>query len=54
MTTSPKSAVAYPSAPLDLRHPPTLNAPPNVLRLLGTSGTYLGGLLLCIAVLSSA
>jgi uncharacterized membrane protein YecN with MAPEG domain len=31
---------------------PTLDARPNVFRLIGAPGTYLGGLLLCLAILA--
>lgn len=33
---------------------PTLDASPNVFRLFGAPGTYLGGLLLCLAILTKA
>lgn len=32
---------------------PTLDSPPNVLRLVGTTGTYLGGVVLCLLALAS-
>jgi uncharacterized membrane protein YecN with MAPEG domain len=32
---------------------PTLNSPPNMLRLVGTTGTYTGGAALCLSLVSA-